>query len=310
MSLVKKIYVANAPVSYGAFEVTVGFDPNVPDGLALLDAVAAAGYDGIDLGPVGYLGSGAELGQRLADRNLGLAGAYIEFEFHKADSVERMMPELDAMLDTFDAVAPFIKGKPAPRPTIADAGSDARRAAPGSGIRNPQSGHSEAEWQAVAQGVNRVLERCRARGYEPTLHCETGSFFESTAEIEKVLELTDVDVCLETGHQMLGGGDVYEFLKKWNSRINHVHLKDVTMSIFEGIVAAGEPSTAIWAREAFPRLGEGDLDCARFVQALIQSGFSGWMVVEQDSFPKTAERFAQAIADQNFNRKYLASLGL
>jgi len=49
----KKIYVANAPVSYGAFELTVGINPNVPDGTALLDAVAAAGYDGIDLGPVG-----------------------------------------------------------------------------------------------------------------------------------------------------------------------------------------------------------------------------------------------------------------
>jgi hypothetical protein len=37
----KQIYVANAPVSYGAFEVTVGINPNVPDGTALLDAVAA-----------------------------------------------------------------------------------------------------------------------------------------------------------------------------------------------------------------------------------------------------------------------------
>lgn len=310
MSLDKKIHVANAPVSFGAFEVTIGFDPNVPDGLALLDAVADAGYDGIDLGPVGYLGAGAELGKRLADRNLGLAGAYIEFSFHQSADVTRMMPELDAMLDTFDAVAPFISGKPAPRPTIADAGSDARRAAPGSGMRNPSSGHGPGEWNNFAESMNRVLERCRARGYEPTLHCETGSFVESTAEIEKVLELTDVDVCLETGHQLLGGGDVYAFLDKWISRINHVHLKDVTMRIFEEIVANGEPSTAIWAREAFPRLGEGDLDCARFVQKLMQSSFAGWLVVEQDSFPKTAERFAQAIADQHYNRKYLASLGL
>ena len=60
------IVVANAPVSYGAFELTVGIDPNVPDGAHVLDEVAGAGYGGIDLGPVGYLGSGAELGERLA----------------------------------------------------------------------------------------------------------------------------------------------------------------------------------------------------------------------------------------------------
>ena len=54
------IVVANAPVSYGAFELTVGIDPNVPDGVHVLDEVAGAGYGGIDLGPVGYLGSAAK----------------------------------------------------------------------------------------------------------------------------------------------------------------------------------------------------------------------------------------------------------
>jgi len=34
------IIVANAPVSYGAFEVTIGIDPNVPDGDDILDQVS------------------------------------------------------------------------------------------------------------------------------------------------------------------------------------------------------------------------------------------------------------------------------
>jgi hypothetical protein len=62
-------------VRYGAFEVTVGHDPNVPDGLSVLDQVADAGYAGIDLGPAGYLGRAEVLGERLAERGLGLAGA-------------------------------------------------------------------------------------------------------------------------------------------------------------------------------------------------------------------------------------------
>ncbi len=68
------ISVANAPCSYGAFEVTVGIDPNVPDGVTLLDHVASAGYQGIDLGPVGYLGTGRELHDRLSGRGLVLVG--------------------------------------------------------------------------------------------------------------------------------------------------------------------------------------------------------------------------------------------
>jgi len=36
--------------------LTVGVDPNVPDGVGVLDEVSEAGYEGVDLGPVGYFG--------------------------------------------------------------------------------------------------------------------------------------------------------------------------------------------------------------------------------------------------------------
>jgi inosose dehydratase len=62
------IVLANAPVSYGAFEITVGIDPNVPDPLTLLDWVRDTGYDGVDLGPLGYLGDVETLPARLAHR--------------------------------------------------------------------------------------------------------------------------------------------------------------------------------------------------------------------------------------------------
>lgn len=52
------VKIGNAPVSYGAFEVTVGKHEGVPTSAEVLDAVHSAGYEGIDLGPLGYLGLG------------------------------------------------------------------------------------------------------------------------------------------------------------------------------------------------------------------------------------------------------------
>ena len=69
------------PSATGPSSSRVGIDPNVPDGERVLDEVGAAGYAGIDLGPVGYLGDGPVLAERLAARDLGLAGAYLEFPF-------------------------------------------------------------------------------------------------------------------------------------------------------------------------------------------------------------------------------------
>jgi inosose dehydratase len=255
------------------------------------------------------LGDGAQLGIGLAAHRLGLAGAYLELPFSTASELEAMMPELDAMLDTFDAISEFQLGLP-PKPTIADAGAEHRRNAPGSGQSNPTSGYSPAEWDAFAVGLARVVEHCRKRGYEPTFHHETGTYVESPAEIAKVMEISDVGLCLDSGHFLIGGGDPVEYLRTWADRINHVHLKSASIARFNEVVAEKLPTTAIWEREVFPVLGEGDLDCDAFISTLKDIGYSGWLVVEQDILPQTAERFERAIADQQANRAFLAERGL
>lgn len=303
------IAVANAPVSYGAFELTVGHDPRVPAGLTVLDQVAAAGYAGIDLGPVGYLGTGAELGERLAERGLGLAGGYLELPYADHDALERALPELTSVLDAFDAARPYLQGPP-PRPTLADAGSQARRARPGRSAGDPSQGLDAESWQRFGQGLAGVVARCRDRGYEPTFHPETGTYVEAPWEIERVLELCDIGLCLETGHMMLGGGNPAALLRNWAGRINHVHLKDVVLDVMKGIISDDAPVSEIWSREAFCALSHGDLDVPGVLDGLRAIGFAGWLVIEQDILPQTAERFVQAARDQRDNRAYLAGLGL
>jgi len=305
----RDIVIANAPVSYGAFELTVGIDPNVPDGIQVLDEVADAGYAGIDLGPVGFLGDGAELGQRLAARHLGLAGAYLELPYSDPEALRQSLPMLDAILDVFDAASADLIGPP-PRPTLADAGSDVRRNQPGRAATDHGVGLDADAWGRFGRGLSAAVARCRERGYEPTFHHETGTYVEAPWEIERVLELTDIGLCLDTGHLLLAGGDPVAAARAWASRINQVHLKDARRSVFAGIVADGAPATAIWSRDAFPALGAGDLDADGVIATLGEIGYQGWLVVEQDTLPTTRERFERAAEDQRANRTFLERRGL
>jgi inosose dehydratase len=309
MEALGTIAVANAPVSYGAFEVTVGHDPNVPNGTEVLDQVAEAGYAGIDLGPVGYLGTGERLGELLAERHLGLAGAYLELPYADPDALADALPALDELLDTFDAVQAYLLGPP-PRPTLADAGSRERRGAPFRSTAERSLGLDSDGWQRFATGLARVVGHCRDRGYEPTFHPETGTYVEAPWEIEEVLDRSDIGLCLETGHMMLGGGDPVALLRDWATRVNHVHLKDASLAVRDQIVADGAQATAIWSREAFPVLGGGDLDVDAVLDGLRGMSFGGWLVVEQDILPRSAERFAQAAEEQRLNRAFLAARGL
>jgi len=303
------IAVANAPVSYGAFELTVGRDPDVPRGEAVLNQVQSAGYAGIDLGPVGYLGNKERLGESLAGHDLGLAGAYVELPYADHDTLEQALPQLDAVLDTFDAVQGYLPGPP-PRPTLADSGSPLRGLLPGRSVTDPALGYDADGWRRFAAGLARVVARCRDRGYEPTFHPETGTHVEAPWEIERVMEVSDIGLCLETGHLLLGGGDPVAMLAELGDRVNHVHLKDAQLSVMNTIIADQAPVTEIWSREAFCALGDGDLDTDAVLNGLRRISFSGWLVVEQDILPRSAERFSRAAAEQRYNRGFLAARGL
>ena len=125
-----------------------------------------------------------------------------------------------------------------------------------------------------------------------------------------MLDRSDIGLCLETGHMMLGGGDPVAMLRDWGERVNHVHLKDASLSVRDGIKADQARATEIWTREAFCTLGDGDLDVDAVLDGLRGTSFGGWLVVEQDILPRSAERFARAAQEQRLNRAFLAARGL
>ena len=301
-----ELWLANAPVSYGAFEITVGVDPNVPDPVALLDAVASAGYAGVDLGPVGYLGTGEVLAARLADRGLGLAGGYLELPFSQPAELEPALVELDALLDLFDRAGSHARP---PRPTLADAGSPARAALPGRAALDRSVGLDDAGWGRFATGVAVAVAQCRERGYDPTFHHHTATYVEAQWEIERLLEVSDVGLCLDTGHLLLGRGDPVTAITAWGERINQLHLKDARIETLEQIVAEGAPVTEIWRRRAFCPLGEGDIDIPGVLRAIAEIGYGGWLVVEQDVLPDASDPHRPA-EEQRRNREYLRAHGL
>jgi len=308
-NLTGSIAVASAPVSFGAFEVTVGIDPNVPDAIAVLNAVRQDGYEGIDLGPVGYLGTKNNLKTRLEARGLHLSGGYIAMPFSDPAGMDQAIGELRTMLDIFDSVK-MLDRLPAPKPTLADAGSGARRATPGQAQSNRGLGLQPEGWDRLASNLQATVELCRRRGYEPTFHHHAGTYVEAPWEIEELLARSDIGLCLDTGHLALGGGDPLRAINDWGPRINHVHLKDIRRSVIDEVIREGAGMMDVWRRGAFCRLGTGDLDIDAILNGLRALDFRGWIVVEQDVIPGPETPTGAAALDQDRNRAFLRARGL
>ena len=307
--LSKAIAVAGAPVSFGAFEVTVGIDPHVPDAVSVLDAVQRDGYDGIDLGPIGYLGTKADLRENLRRRGLHLSGGYMPLPLSDPAGMEPAIAELKIMLDLFDAVN-SADHVPAPKPTLADAGSAARRTAPARAQSDRGLGLQPEGWDRLAANLQVAVDLCRKRGYQPTFHHHAGTYVEAPWEIEELLARSDIGLCLDTGHLALGGGDPVRAVTEWGPRINHVHLKDIRRSVIDDLVREGGDMMEVWRRGAFCRLGSGDLDIDGILRGLRARDYHGWLVVEQDMIPGPDTPSDAAAIDQDRNRAYLRARGL
>jgi inosose dehydratase len=290
--------------------LTVGIYPDVPDGVGVLERVRDAGYVGIDLGPVGYLGEGEDLARNLREHGLGLTGGYLELPFHEPEGMPAALIELEALLGALDVASPVNEelGVPAPRPTIAVISQAHRRAKPGRAAKDRSLGYTDAQWATFAEQAEATAEFCRQRGFAPVFHNETGTNVEADWEIERVLELTSFDACLDTGHLIACGGDPVDFLRRHHDRVSHLHIKSAHRAAMQRLIDSDGDVEQIWSEKVFCRLGEGDLDLGSLAAVVHDVDYQGWMVVEQDIFPD-AGSLPAAERDQVSNLEALRGLG-
>ena len=292
--------VGNAPLSYGAFEMTVGVFPNVPGPERFLDEVSAAGFEGTELGVPGWLGEGDELRLKLVDHGLELTGGWCPFRFSEPEHWDEDLAALDETLSLFEAAAAT-----GAHPVFGDGGSEARRANPGRGKDDPSLGLDDAGWSRFLEGLKRAEDLACTRGFDPTFHPHTSTFVEAPWEIERLLETSEIGLLVDPGHLLLGGNDPTEAVRSWGQRVNYVHVKDVRLDVLDSVIRDGAGALEAWQRGIFCELGAGDVDLDGFFAALKETGYSGWVVVEQDRILRDDEPLDEAIEAQIRNREWL-----
>jgi inosose dehydratase len=254
-----------APISWGVCEAP-DWGYELPADLVLSE-MRELGLRATELGPTGYLGTNpADVRARLDSRGLRLIGGFLPVPMHVGTPAD--LDEATAAMRT-----------------LAAAGSEvvvlAARSADGSYDRKVPLG--DGDW-TVLLATLRELQRVAAdHGLIPTLHPHVGTAIEDRASVLRLLDGSDVLLCLDTGHLLIGGMQPLELVELAADRIAHVHLKDVRTSV-AATVSAGDSSYIEAVRAGlYAPLGDGDLDIAAVVRALEDAGYRGWYVLEQDS---------------------------
>ena len=257
--------VAGAPISWGVCEVP-DWGWQMPAG-RVLDEMRALGLEATELGPPGFLPLDPRaLQSRLAVSHLRLVAGFLAVELHRADG----RPWLDSLAGTARALA----GAGAEVLVLAAASG-------GAGYDHRQR-PGPAEWRRLAAGVAAAREVADAQGLALAVHPHVGTLIEGGEDVSRLLELTDADLCLDTGHLAVAGVDPLEVVEAAAGRIRHVHLKDVDAALAEDVRAGRVTYAAAVARGLYRPLGKGSVNVAELVRRLQAAAFPGWYVLEQD----------------------------
>lgn len=288
-----------APSSWGVFSWRTTGGPHWG---RVLDEASAAGYDGIELGKLGFFPQDPHvLGTELAARDLSLVSGYLVWPL--ADPAR-----LDETLSTARDTCSLLGGVGARHLVVLDAIAQPPRALT-AGRRDPSVSLSSSQWAGVIDGIHRIGEIAAEHDLTVAFHPHAGTYIEFEDEIEQLLARTDRDVvglCLDTGHSWYAGIDPAAFYHRHAGRVRYLHLKDIDLDRLDAALADQLSFQDAIAGQVFCPMGEGGVDFGELHEALTASGYSGWATIEQDRLVET-DRPAQA--DAQANLAYLAEIG-
>lgn len=232
-------------------DIASGFYLTPGDPRPAIEAIADAGYSGIEIfdGNLVALAESKADFLRLLDANgLALTGVYSGGHFIYSDAHEDELARFDrsiAVAAEFGA-RHFVLG--------------------GGAIRS--TGRRDGDYAVMAELLDVVAQRARTAGLTPSYHPHLGSLAEAPEQIDALLAASSIGLCADVAHLAAGGGDPVAIIDKYADRLEYVHLKDY------------DPKTG-----GFVPLGEGVLDMAGIVDALVRSGYGDWVGVELDGYP-------------------------
>ena len=153
------------------------------------------------------------------------------------------------------------------------------------------------EFRKVTSGMNHLGKIAREEGLKLAFHHHMGTGVQTVEETERFLNDTDPDavwLLYDSGHFAFSQEDPVAALKKFISRVGHVHLKDLRTDVYARVKKADCSFLDAVREGVFTVPGDGSVDFPAIFKVLEGADYRGWMVVEAEQDPAKANPFVYA----------------
>ncbi|WP_132112964.1 sugar phosphate isomerase/epimerase family protein [Actinocrispum wychmicini] len=231
----------------------------------VLAEMSELGLTATELGPPDYLPTDpTELKALLGKYNLTLVGGFLAVALHEGNAAEEA--NRTASL-------------------LAACGAEVLVLAAATGLDgyDERPALTDEQWRTLIRTAGEIRDTAAKYGLKTVLHPHVGTHVETRAEVERFVKDSDLRLCLDTGHLMIGGTDPVALAERYPDRIGHLHLKDVRADLADEVRAGRLGYTEAVSRGMYVPLGQGDVDIAAVVRLVREAGYDGWFVLEQDT---------------------------
>ena len=108
---------------------------------------------------------------------------------------------------------------------------------------------------------------------------------------------------------MFAEADYEKLLKKYISRVNHVHCKDIRKNIFDKSIKDDVSFKDAFLEGVFTVPGDGCIDYKPLFEILYKNNYSKWLIIEAEQDPIKANPFEYAKIGYNYLHKNLKEIG-
>ena len=123
-----------------------------------------------------------------------------------------------------------------------------------------------------------------------------GAYCETPEDLDRLTENVgdEVGLLFDSGHMTFAGGDATAMLRKYASRVCHVHCKDVRPNVIKLARNRNWSFLESVINGAFTVPGDGAVDFPALIDVLHGHGYRGWLVVEAEQDPAVAHPLTYA----------------
>ena len=166
------------------------------------------------------------------------------------------------------------------------------------------------EWKIYGDKISEISNRLDDIGLPMSYHEHMGTIIQTEENVDRLMNETNDKTFLlyDTGHLLFAKANYENILKKYISRINHIHCKDIRKKILDNSLKEDLSFRNSFLNGVFTVPGDGCINYRPLLKVLKENNYKKWLVIEAEQDPKKANPLKYAKIGYMYLTKILKEL--